>query len=274
MKEVGMRLSMYALPQQERIKRSEIILVTLQRQLEFNQFIPLEWAMNAATLSQYYITKTLYMEGRHCLSAAIVIAGLAGEVPSEAAAQRAEIARCWIKYCLNLLQDAKNFSRQFRHLQTICNFYARTIFLVGQAYVNQAKEYFEMDGQVTDHIEILQDHSTLFKALAFFEEDLERHFRSPEGKWPDKLEDEVLRPVLVVKFQVARLHSRLISTSTTIQLENLNRSLECYNFVVQYCKDNPEAKIAIETELELSEEMASLLPLKINRLKAKLASSN
>lgn len=51
---------------------------------------------------------------------------------------------------------------------------ARAIFLVGQAYVNQAKEYFEMDGHVTDHIEILQDHSALFKALAFFEEDLER----------------------------------------------------------------------------------------------------
>lgn len=31
-----------------------------------------------------------------------------------------------------------------------------------------------MDGYVTDHIEILQDHSALFRALAFFEEDLER----------------------------------------------------------------------------------------------------
>ena len=31
-----------------------------------------------------------------------------------------------------------------------------------------------MDGFVTDHIEILQDHSALFRALAFFEDDLER----------------------------------------------------------------------------------------------------
>lgn len=31
-----------------------------------------------------------------------------------------------------------------------------------------------MDGYVTDHIEILQDHSSLFRSLAFFEEDLER----------------------------------------------------------------------------------------------------
>lgn len=37
----------------------------------------------------------------------------------------------------------------------------------------QAKEYFQMDGYVTDHIEILQDHSALFRTLAFFEEDVE-----------------------------------------------------------------------------------------------------
>lgn len=30
---------------------------TLQRQLQLNQFSPMEWALNAATLSQYYITK-------------------------------------------------------------------------------------------------------------------------------------------------------------------------------------------------------------------------
>lgn len=30
-----------------------------------------------------------------------------------------------------------------------------------------------MEGHVTDHVEILQDHSALFRTLAFFEEDLE-----------------------------------------------------------------------------------------------------
>lgn len=30
---------------------------TLQRQLQLNQYNPMEWALNAATLSQYYITK-------------------------------------------------------------------------------------------------------------------------------------------------------------------------------------------------------------------------
>lgn len=230
---------------------------------------------------------------------------------------------------------------------------ARAVFLVGQQYVNEAKEYFEMDGHVTDHIEVVQDHSALFKVLAFFEEDLERRCkmhkrrvdmlepickdlnaqyyllvcrqlqfelaetyyemmdlklaladrqddldshtikkfnhlcsssmkyyemfldtaRSPEGKFPDKLDDELLRPALVAKFRVARLQSKLISTSPTVQMENLSRSLEAYRFVVQYCEEHPDARDAVETELELSEEMVSLLPIKINRIRAKMAAN-
>uniref|UniRef100_A0A672ZHJ9 KIF-binding protein n=1 Tax=Sphaeramia orbicularis TaxID=375764 RepID=A0A672ZHJ9_9TELE len=394
---------------------------TLQRQLQLNQYNPMEWALNAATLSQYYITKGRYMEGRHCLAAATVISGLAGEVPSEAAAQesetecerreqlrqkRAEIARCWIKYCLNLLQDAKKLlednigeldtDRQeelknarrleeeeeekgrksallfgsedtFDSIASLeekvhCLFpldftEARAVFLVGQNYITQAKDYFQMDGYVTDHIEILQDHSALFRALAFFEEDLERRCKmhkrrvdmlepicnelntqyylmirrqlmfelaetynemmdlkltlanrqadtqsldnhtikkfnhlcsasakyfqmfldslcSPEGKFPEHLEEEVLRPALVARFRVARLHSRLISSSPPVQLDNLNRALENYKYVVQYCEAHPEAGAAVETELELSTEMVGLLPLKINRLKARMAANN
>lgn len=37
----------------------------------------------------------------------------------------------------------------------------------------QAKEYFLVDGYVTDHIEILQDHSALYRSLIFFEEEAE-----------------------------------------------------------------------------------------------------
>ncbi|XP_054627262.1 KIF-binding protein [Dunckerocampus dactyliophorus] len=394
---------------------------TLQRQLQLNQFSPMEWALNAATLSQYYITKGRYMEGRHCLSAATVISALAGEAPSEAAAQeseieserrdqlrqkRAEIARCWIKYCLNLLQDAKKVLqdnigeldtdlqedlKRKRRLEeeeeekvrksalrfgsedtfdSIASLEekvscllpldfteARNIFLVGQNYVTQAKEYFQMDGYVTDHIEILQDHSALFRALAFFEEDVERRCKmhkrrvdmleticielnaqyylmvrrqlmfelaetynemmdlkltlanrqadtqsldnhtikkfnhlcsasakyyqmfldslcSPEGKFPEHLEEEVLRPTLVARFRLARLHSRLICSIPLTQLDNLSKSLENYKYVVQYCEAHPDAAATVETELELSKEMAGLLPLKINRLKARMAANN
>uniref|UniRef100_A0A8C9P648 KIF-binding protein n=1 Tax=Spermophilus dauricus TaxID=99837 RepID=A0A8C9P648_SPEDA len=93
---------------------------TLKRQLEHNAYHPMEWAINAATLSQFYINKLCFMEARHCLSAANVIFGQIGKIPAtedtpetegdvpELYHQRkGEIARCWIKYCLTLMQNAQ-----------------------------------------------------------------------------------------------------------------------------------------------------------------------
>ena len=40
---------------------------TLLRQLETEQYDPVDWALNCATLSQYYITQGNYMLSRHCL---------------------------------------------------------------------------------------------------------------------------------------------------------------------------------------------------------------
>lgn len=44
--------------------------------------------------------------------------------------------------------------------------------------------------------------------------------------------------------------------------------------MTQYCEDHPEAAAAVETELELSKEMAELLPFKINRVKLAMAAKN
>nr|XP_020663617.1 KIF1-binding protein [Pogona vitticeps] len=215
-------------------KAAQYCHTTLKRQLEYSGYHPVEWALNAATLSQYYLTKQCFMESRHCLAAANVIFSQAGQVPSaednemeqdqqDLRQRKAEIARCWVKYCLNLLQgtrkmlednigeldpdrqaelkaqqkkeeDEKEKGRKKAVLfgtsdlsdailameeKVSCVFpldfkEAREIFLVGQNYVNEAKEFFQVDGFVTDHIEIVQDHSALFKVLAFFEEDYER----------------------------------------------------------------------------------------------------
>ncbi|NWR59082.1 KBP protein, partial [Bucorvus abyssinicus] len=215
-------------------KAAQYCHTTLKRQLEYCGYYPVEWALNAATLSQYYLSKQCFMESRHCLAAASVIFSQAGQVPSaednemeqdqqDLRQRKAEIARCWIKYCLNLLQSARKLlednigeldpDRQSElkaqrkkeedekengrkkavlfGTSDICDSVlameekvssvypldfqeAREIFLVGQNYVQEAKEFFQVDGYVTDHIEIVQDHSALFKVLAFFEEDYER----------------------------------------------------------------------------------------------------
>uniref|UniRef100_A0A2K6LY69 KIF-binding protein n=1 Tax=Rhinopithecus bieti TaxID=61621 RepID=A0A2K6LY69_RHIBE len=197
---------------------------TLKRQLEHNAYHPIEWAINAATLSQFYINKLCFMEARHCLSAANVIFGQTGkisatedtpeaegEVPELYHQRKGEIARCWIKYCLTLMQNAQlsmqdnigeldlDKQSELKALRKkeldeeesirkkavqfgtgeLCDAISAVeekvkLFLLGQHYVFEAKEFFQTDGYVTDHIEVVQDHSALFKVLAFFETDMER----------------------------------------------------------------------------------------------------
>ncbi|XP_068114682.1 KIF-binding protein [Hyperolius riggenbachi] len=389
---------------------------TLQRQLEYDGYNPVEWAINAATLSQYYLAKQSYMDARHCLAAANVIFSKAGQIPSPEAAKeneaeqdrldhlrqkKAEIARCWVKYCMNLLEgarkklednigeldvdlqeelkaerkkqeDEKERGRKKAVLFGSSDIYdsilaveekagcsipldfqeAREVFLVGQNYINEAKEYFQLDGHVSDHIEIIQDHSALFKVLAFFEEDYERRckmhkrridmleplskelnpqyyllvcrqlqfeladtyyemmdlkvaignkldemdshtikkinslaqsaikyyemfldsLRSPDKKFPEKLEEDVLRPALVAKFHIARLYGKLITSDSQKQMENMQTSLNNYRFVVDYCANNEDAVKSVETELELTKEMVALLPARMERLRLQLSS--
>ncbi|KAJ1143244.1 hypothetical protein NDU88_009555 [Pleurodeles waltl] len=394
-------------------KSAQYCHTTLQRQLEFTSYNPMEWAINAATLSQYYLPKQLYMESRHCLAAADVILLQADHrVSAESVEEKqeyleilgrrkAEIARCWIKYCLNLLQDAmKKLEDDIGELDSerqcdlkaqrkkeedeverktavlfgsseiydsvlaieekvACTYpldfeEARALFLVGQYNVNEAKRYYKLDGHATDHIEILQDHSALFKVLAFYEDDYERRckmhkrridmleplckeinpqyyllicrqlqfeladtyyemmdlkiaignrldeldchtikkintlalsaikyyemfldsLKGPDKTFPEILEEDVVRPALVAKFHIARLYSKLITTDGKKQLENMQTSLEYYSFLVNYCAKHKDAMKVVESELELSKEMAGLLPTKMERLRAKLASSH
>ncbi|XP_007167836.1 KIF-binding protein isoform X2 [Balaenoptera acutorostrata] len=386
---------------------------TLKRQLEHNAYHPMEWAINAATLSQFYINKQCFMEARHCLSAANVIFGQTGkirttedtteaegDVPELYHQRKGEIARCWIKYCLTLMQNAQlsmqdnigeldlDKQSELRALRKkeldeeesvrkkavqfgtgeLCDAIsaveekvsylrpsdfeeARELFLMGQHYVFEAKEFFQIDGYVTDHIEVVQDHSALFKVLAFFETDMERRckmhkrriamleplivdlnpqyyllvnrqiqfevahayydmmdlkiaiadklrdpdshivkkinslnksalkyyqlfldsLRDPNKVFPEHIGEDVLRPAMLAKFRVARLYGKIITADPKKELENLATSLEHYKFIVDYCEKHPEAAQEIEVELELSKEMVSLLPTKMERFRTKMS---
>ncbi|GAB1606522.1 KIF1-binding protein homolog [Argonauta hians] len=88
---------------------------TLLRQLESNQYNPLEWAINAASLSQYYLTVDDYEMARHCLASSSYILEEADESAIESsndsiARRKADISRCWAKYGLSLLESSKEFS--------------------------------------------------------------------------------------------------------------------------------------------------------------------
>jgi hypothetical protein len=83
--------------------------LTLERQLSiFNRdknnkhFDPLDWATNAATLSQYYMTNHDYATARHCLICADKMIGNV-ESDDKLDERKASFERCWVKYAVNLL---------------------------------------------------------------------------------------------------------------------------------------------------------------------------
>ncbi|XP_076811173.1 KIF-binding protein-like [Clavelina lepadiformis] len=181
---------------------------TLQRQLEFKTYKPLEWAVHCACLSQYYIQRNMFRQAKHCISCAtaVLLEDSSVEEENEKEEQvKADVARCWVKYCLNLLdtskdrispesesplaedQDFKDFDRFSLEVTNIeentphdfCTSYdqARKVFLLGKEHATQALNFFVLDGFVTDHVEIHQDISRLYQYLAFFESNVEMRCR-------------------------------------------------------------------------------------------------
>lgn len=99
---------------------------TLSRQLESGEYDPVEWSLNCATLSQYYMMSENWPQSRHCLAAATCIlrrfkvecgsvasdsTGEEGPIEDSRMAEKvsqteADISRCWTKYCLALLTSS------------------------------------------------------------------------------------------------------------------------------------------------------------------------
>lgn len=80
--------------------------MTLERQLKTQKFLPMDWATNCATLSQYYMTKHDYPTARHCLICADAMLKRVENVEFYAE-RHASFERCWIKYAVNLLSKSK-----------------------------------------------------------------------------------------------------------------------------------------------------------------------
>lgn len=93
---------------------------TLKRQLEFNDYEPIDWALNAATLSQYYFTQNNLIESRHLLASAnymldtyeieMITPDMSEDQKSAIKEtfrhRQADVWRCWAKYGLYLLSTS------------------------------------------------------------------------------------------------------------------------------------------------------------------------
>ncbi|XP_076099497.1 KIF-binding protein-like [Mytilus galloprovincialis] len=364
---------------------AEYCQITLERQLEWNTYEPMEWGLCAATLSQYFISTDDYTLARHCLACAEFIYQEAIDKESPDASEeakeklqqgKADIERCWIKYGLGLIESSKNClmyedgapslktsHEKFRKFnlevtsreeqvtdQMVKDFTeARKVFLKIQQWINSAKEFYALDGRCSDYVEISQDHSTAYKYLAFFEMDLERQCKmnkrradiisalinelnpqhyllavrqlmfevaeiysqmldlkvailqdeevrptphalkkinllaqqsilkydayldtlKPMGKteFPEEFASEDVRPALVASFSKGRLHSKFVTPDVKQRIANIQKSINCYKFVVDYCNKHPSIEALVPEELNICREMVALLPLKMEKIR-------
>ncbi len=381
---------------EEKEKSAEYCHITLQRQLDSMTYKPLEWALNAATLSQYYISENIFPMARHCLAAAQFILREAGEpqplTPEDEEGTQesdkeklvrahADMKRCWSKYGLALLEaswerlmaetvneDSQNneddskspfkFNLELtaiesqitdQWVQTVDD--AKAVFLAVTRWLNDSKQYYVIDGHCTDYVEIIQDNSKAYKLLANFDPDFERqckmhkrridmvdavrkelnpqHYmlicrqlifelaetysamldlklaiieesgdppnahainkinmlatnsiqqyqaylktlQTAQKKLPERFASDDERPALVAHFCVGRLYSKFLQFDTAQRLRNLNMSLQFYKFIVDYCKKNPEAVEIVKNERDICEEMVTLLPAKMDRIRAQV----
>lgn len=95
--------------------------ITLRRQLQYNDYEHIDWALNSATLSQFFAEQNGFFQSRHHLAAASTILDQYEEKLQAIASEdevflakmenfkhrSADVARCWAKYCLILMTNSK-----------------------------------------------------------------------------------------------------------------------------------------------------------------------
>ena len=384
---------------EENGKSAEYCQMTLRRQLETMKYEPIDWAVNAAALSQFYITQNNYTLARHCLASASLIIQEASlpdpatdadiEAQEKLPKAKADIGRCWSKYGLALLdasaakmlnevndnedseenneRDQDDDDKQNRnvlfdleltiHENKITDKFvktydqARDVFQCIQKWLNSAKEFYTINSFCVDYVEIVQDLSKAYKLLAFFETSFDRQckmhkrrvdmleetlkelnpqfylmicrqlmyemaetysamldlkhaiieenespptphamkkintlaqqsinqytkyldtLRDSNKKLPETFADEDERPALIAYFCMGRLHSKFIEFDPGKRIANIQKSIDCYKYIVDYCITNPSAEAKVSEERLICEQMVTLLPKKMDKIRAEI----
>ncbi|CAH0561190.1 unnamed protein product [Brassicogethes aeneus] len=119
-------LTLYYLAQifgvlKDALKSSVYCHVTLQKQIDMDDYDPIDWALNAATLSQFFMEKNGFKQARHHLACSSYVLSKYEDqlraVNEESEAhdaalevfkhRSADVARCWAKYGSLLLSKSK-----------------------------------------------------------------------------------------------------------------------------------------------------------------------
>ncbi|XP_003741922.1 KIF1-binding protein homolog [Galendromus occidentalis] len=188
--------------------------LTLKKQLRNREFLsffdPVDWAVSAATLSQFFLYRDNFNLALHLLACS---QHMLSETKAETTPEdmerlqwrSADVARCWIKYCVYLLEVSKDLknkaddgktveyppvqplpAKMIEHgeveeiekrvnnnvVKTFED--ARKVFLEGQAKVSEATSYYSLQDRASDYVLVAQDSSKLYRDLAAFEDQIDR----------------------------------------------------------------------------------------------------
>jgi hypothetical protein len=182
---------------QQADKSAEHVVLTLKRQMASKQYDPLDWAINASGISQFFLGQAEWKACMHCLVCASHVAKGAAtdDRPEDEEEKHSNIARCWLKYCIALLESGieglateppekpLGFAVIFDTLDVAeaekatpstppSNFAdAKVIFQMGQKFVKESMVFYSLADQVSEYTAILQDHSRLYQRLAAYTQD-------------------------------------------------------------------------------------------------------
>ncbi|KAH8409980.1 hypothetical protein KR009_003574 [Drosophila setifemur] len=224
---------------------------TLHRQLQYKSYDAIDFALNTATLSQFYIGEERFQEARHHLAAATLIMAEFEEhmlKPEMSEQERqdatetfkhryADVARCWAKYGLHLLQTSKTrllrdedeeIKRLEKATQKIrlaeaeesrfpnldlaacesrisCEYCltfddAKLVFHFVTEWLDIAKDYYKAEHEATEYSKIIQDYAEAYEQIAFFEEnpDNQAKMQKRRAKYLEDLLD-LLDPIFYMK---------------------------------------------------------------------------
>ncbi|XP_055386127.1 KIF-binding protein [Condylostylus longicornis] len=216
--------------------------LTLRRQIMNKEGLDyIDWALNSATLSQYYIGVNKFTEARHHLAAAsfilseyeekMISPGMSEDAISSVKEnfnhRYADVARCWSKYGLTLLNASKDrlmadtedkLNKDLENLMN-CGDYkfenlnlwsiengitdkycltfddAKVVFHFVTLWLDRSKEYYKSDTEASEYARIIIDFSELYKVMAFFD-DIPSNQSKMHKKRADYLEDllKILNP--------------------------------------------------------------------------------
>lgn len=198
----------------EREKSAKYCNITLKRQYAAKDekgqlYDSVDWALNAATLSQYYANNDQFNEARHYLACAQVVMERSKlqlvdsneEVEGTERYKKcfADLCRIVVKYTLMLLGTSFNalrvegekltdpnrkfvfqpyllndlevadFERTLKTFPILTVEDARGSFKYGIECLNKAKCFYTLDERASDYVDCVQDQSKLYRQLAFFE---------------------------------------------------------------------------------------------------------